>query len=73
MPNLEAKRAERDALYGWLETLERDRAPLESMRLVQAQLDRVLEEIARLSGRQPCGFDVPASLSNPTNRSVRQI
>lgn len=56
MSSLEAKCAERDALYGWLATLEREGASLESVRLVQAQLDRVLEEIARLSGAQSCGF-----------------
>lgn len=72
MPSLEAKCAERDALYSWLETLERDGASPESARLVQAQLDRVLEEIARLRG-QPCGFDVPASISRSTNRSLRQM
>lgn len=73
MLSLEAKYAERDALYSWLETLDREGASLESVRLVQAQLDRVLEEIARLSGGQPCGFDVPASLSHPANRSARQV
>ena len=72
MSSLEAKYAERDALYSWLETLEREGASLESVRLVQAELDRALAEIARLSRGQPCGFDVPASLSHPTNCSVRQ-
>jgi hypothetical protein len=69
--DLEAKYAERDALYSWLETLEREGASAESVRLVQAQLDRVLEEIPRLSVGQPCGFDVPASLSHSRKRSLR--
>jgi hypothetical protein len=58
--DLEAKYAERDALSGWLETLEREGASLEAVRLVRARLDQVLEGIERLGGRQPAGFASPA-------------
>jgi hypothetical protein len=54
--DLEAKYAERDALSSWLETLEREDASLEAVRLVRAQLDRVLEDIARLGEGRTVGF-----------------
>lgn len=54
--DLEAKYAERDALSSWLETLEREGASCEAVRLVRAQFDRVLEEITRLSESPSIGF-----------------
>jgi hypothetical protein len=43
---LDRKGAERDALINWLQTLERDDACPESRMLVQAELDRVLQDRA---------------------------
>lgn len=60
--NLGAKYAERDALSSWLGALEREDAPLEAVRLVRAQLDRVLKDIARLGGGRPRGS------AHPTNQ-----
>jgi len=66
--DLEAKYAESDELSNWLGALEREGASLEAVRLVRAQLDRVLEDIEQLSGRNALGFSVPASPSHTTHR-----
>jgi len=56
--NLEAKCAERDALLSWLSALDRENASLEAVRLVQVQLDRVTESIARRSERAVLGYSL---------------
>jgi hypothetical protein len=61
LTDLETKCAERDALSSWLGALEREGASLEAVRLVRAQFDRVLGDIARLSEAPAAGFGVTIS------------
>ena len=59
--DLEAKCAERDELLGWLEALDEEGACPESVAIVRAQLERVLHDIARLTGAEAIGFSLPSS------------
>jgi len=56
--NVDAKRAERDALVSWREALELEGACPEAKMLVQAQLDRVLQELSRIDARGERGSAV---------------
>lgn len=47
---LERFYSERDELLKWLQTLERDNAPLEAILEVRRELERVLRDICRLKG-----------------------
>lgn len=47
---LERFYSERDELLKWLQTLERDNAPLEAILEVRRELERVLHDIRRLKG-----------------------
>lgn len=42
--------AERDELLKWLQTLERENAPLEAILEVRRELERVFRDICRLKG-----------------------
>ena len=59
--NLEAKCAEREELLGWLEALGGEGSCPESVAMVRAQLERVLNDIARLKGTGAVGFSRPAT------------
>ena len=59
--NLKAKCAERDELLNWIEALDEEGASPEAIAVVQGQLERVLNDIARLKGLETAGFSLPAT------------